>query len=139
MTTHPKSEDIFIETLNRILEKNLADSSFSVTRLTRLIGMSRTDFHRKIINRTGFSATAYIRQIRVQRAGELLLKHPDWDICDVAFEVGFNTPGYFSRVFKDIKGVGPAKYRDAKSAMHGFQMKLFFDLKFEYYEQKREK
>lgn len=113
-TKAPNVEEEFINTLHQTIEKHLSDSSFTVTQLTRLVGMSRTNLHRKLTERTGLSASAYVRHIRVQYAKDLLLLHPDWCVCHVAYEVGFNTPSYFTRVFKEIYGVGPGAFRQDK-------------------------
>jgi AraC-like DNA-binding protein len=111
LTKTPNVEEEFMSTLHQTIEKHLSDSSFTVARLTRLVGMSRTALHRKLIQRTGLSASAYVRHIRVKYAKDLLLRHPDWCVCHVAYEAGFNTPSYFTRVFKSIHGTGPEAFR----------------------------
>lgn len=110
-TAAPKVAEDFLNSLHQAVENHLSDSTFTVSRLTRLVGMSRTDLHRKLVRQTGLSASAYVRLLRVQYAEKLLLAHPERCICHIAYEAGFNTPSYFTRVFKATYGVGPEAFR----------------------------
>ena len=112
--THPPipGQNHFLETLHRTVEEHLDDPAFNVTRLVQLAGMSRTDLHRKLTRRTGLSASAFVRYVRVQRAKRLLAQYPDWCICRVGYEVGFGSPSYFTRAFTALEGVGPGAYRE---------------------------
>ncbi|MCB0518896.1 MAG: helix-turn-helix transcriptional regulator [Lewinellaceae bacterium] len=101
----------FLENLQTQLTQHLSDSSLDVQRLTRLVGMSRSDLHRKLSQATGMSTTEYMRYVRLRRAAELLLKQPNWSIYQVALEVGFANISYFSRRFKESFGVCPAAWR----------------------------
>ena len=103
---------VFLEKLNIQLQAHLSDHTLDVHRLTRLVGMSRTDLHRKLSRTVGMSTTEYIRLQRLQRAAELLEERPGWSVYQVAMEVGFDNHSYFSRRFKEAFGKCPVAWRD---------------------------
>ena len=70
--------------------------------------MSQPQLHRKLTALTGKNATQFIRSIRLAKANELLLA-TEKSVSEVAYEVGFSDPKYFSRVFSDEFGVPPSK------------------------------
>ena len=104
----------FLDQLDFQLQKHLADDKLSVRRLTRLVGMSRSDLHRKLTATVGMSTTAYMRKFRLQKAAELLVNQPEWSIYQIALEVGFSSQSYFSRRFKEVFGQCPAEWRSGK-------------------------
>jgi len=91
---------------------HLYDPSLNVPKLQRLLGMSRSDLHRKLKAATGMSATEYIRYLRLHRAAQLLLEQPDWCILYIAMEVGFNDHSYFTKRFREVFGVIPSSFRE---------------------------
>lgn len=74
-------------------------------------GMSSCYFCRKFKEATGFTFTEYVARTRVETAKNLLV-NPRTRISEVAFEVGFQSITHFNRVFKEITGQCPSKYRD---------------------------
>ena len=72
--------------------------------------MSHSQLHRKLDALTGCSPNKFIRVIRLNNARELL-KNPAHSISTVAFNCGYNDPGYFTRVFKQEHGVTPQEWR----------------------------
>lgn len=105
----------FIPKLDAAIERNIADSSLSVKMLLRMVGMSRTDLHRKLHNFYGVSTTEYLRSKRLQRALLLLEKEPNMSIFQVAEEVGFNNQGYFIRRFRERFGCCPSQCKKNKN------------------------
>ncbi|MBK6901924.1 MAG: response regulator [Saprospirales bacterium] len=103
-------EDYFVKKVRRAVEANIENYDFSVEQLCREIGMSNSQLHRKLSALTGFSATKFIRYVRLSRAKELL-RNPDLSITAVAFDSGFNDPSYFGRVFKAEFGQTPVEWR----------------------------
>lgn len=101
----------FLEQIDAEIEPHLTDSTLTVKRLLRIIGMSRTDLHRKLGGSVGMSTTAYIRRKRLEKAAELLKEQPDWSIYQVALEVGFDNQSYFTRRFKEVFGRCPGAWR----------------------------
>jgi signal transduction histidine kinase/ligand-binding sensor domain-containing protein/DNA-binding response OmpR family regulator len=93
------------------IEENMSNAEFSVELLAREIGMSRVHLYKKILAITGKSPVEFIRIIRLKRAAQLL-KESQLTISEIAYEVGFNNPRYFSKHFKDEFGMLPSKYCD---------------------------
>jgi AraC-like DNA-binding protein len=74
--------------------------------MARELHLSRSQVHRKIKALTGMSPAIYIRHIRVQKAKELLAS-TQLSISEIAYQVGFKSPVYFSQVFKKTFGESP--------------------------------
>lgn len=72
------------------------------------IGMSRRQLHRKLSALTGFSPNQVIRNMRLERAWQLL-KSKAGSVSEVAFRCGFSSHAYFSKYFKDYFGVTPVE------------------------------
>ena len=104
-----QQEDAFLQEVRDIVMTHLDDAEFSVPDLCKKIGMSRTQLHRKMKALTNASTTRFIRVVRVQEA-QKLLKNSDLNITQVAFEVGFKDPSYFSKVFTQESGVSPSDF-----------------------------
>jgi YesN/AraC family two-component response regulator len=102
-------ENKFLVKLRNILEANLTDPDFNVTKLVTEIGMSRPVLFRKIKMLTGLSVIDLIRSTRLKKA-EMLLKQKRMTISEVAFTVGFNDPKYFSKSFRSQFGKTPTEY-----------------------------
>ncbi len=105
-------EDKFILEIRSAIEQHLGDSAFSVEKLSRIIGMSYAQLNRKVSALTGNKASTLIRQIRLERAKELL-QHGDKNVSEVAMAVGFDDPKYFSRVFAETYGAPPRSMKNA--------------------------
>lgn len=108
LTITPLDEDL----LNRILaciEKNLSNSEYSIADLSKDVMMSRMNLYRKLQAITGQSPTDFVKTIRLKKAAQLLLENR-YTIVEVAYTVGFNTPSYFTRVFKEQFGITPTQY-----------------------------
>jgi AraC-like DNA-binding protein len=94
-----------------VVEKNLANASFSVEQMAREMGMSRTNMHRKLKSITGVPPGDLIRNIRLRKAASLLLHQAD-SVAQISFQVGFEDHSYFSKSFKKQFGVPPSEYFD---------------------------
>lgn len=92
-----------------ILEENISDPEFNVSKLVREIGMSRPVLFRKTKMLTGMSVIDLIRNVRMKKA-EMLLKQKKLSISEVAFTVGFSDPKYFSKSFRSQYGKPPSQY-----------------------------
>ncbi len=104
-----QQEDSFISRVKKITETHLNDSNFGIPELCQEIGMSRSQLHLKIKALTNRSTTHFIRLIRLHRAKELL-QTSGLNITQVAYEVGFNDPSYFSRTFTEEFNLSPRKF-----------------------------
>ena len=103
-------EDAFLIKMKAIVEKRLDDPDFSIPQFCKDAGMSRTQLHRKLKALTNRSATVFIRSIRLQKAKELL-ETTDMNISEIAYEVGFRDPSYFSRSFFEEFQISPSETR----------------------------
>lgn len=94
------------------VESNLQNEQFGVEELADRMSMSRSHLHRKLKQATGQSVNQFIREYRLQRAMELL-KQEDKTVSEVAYEVGFGSPSYFTTCFAEYYGYPPGevKYR----------------------------
>jgi len=99
--------------LNRaidIIEKNMGDFDFTVDEFAHAIGLSRTQLHRKLRALTNQSAREFIRILRLKRAATLL-EHHAGNIAEIAYQVGFNKPSYFTECFRKQFGQLPSDYK----------------------------
>ncbi|WP_343693951.1 two-component regulator propeller domain-containing protein [Chitinophaga sp.] len=103
-------DEQFIQQALQIVEKNISNPDFSVEELSRELFMSRVSVYKKILTLTGKPPIEFIRSIRLKRAAQLLEKS-QLTIAEIAYEVGFNNPKYFSRYFKLEYGVLPSAYK----------------------------
>lgn len=95
------------------VERHASDPDFSVDMLSREVGISRAHFYKKIMALTGKSPLEFIRTIRLQQAAQLLEKS-QLTVAEVAYQVGFNNPKYFTRYFKEVYSVLPSAYAAGK-------------------------
>lgn len=98
----------FVKQLHDIIQKNLADSEFGVESIGREIGLSRVQLYRKVKALTGSSVVDLIRKARLSKA-KRLLESRSLNVSEVAYEVGFSSPSYFSKCFKDEFGMVPGE------------------------------
>ena len=103
------ADEKFLYRISNLVEKHIADYNFSVDIFAKEMGMSRMQLHRKLHAVTGQSASDFIRNFRLKRAAKLLLGNYG-NIAEVAYDVGFNNPSYFSECFKKLFGSLPSEY-----------------------------
>jgi signal transduction histidine kinase/DNA-binding response OmpR family regulator len=104
----------FMQRLLDTVEKHISDEKFSVEQLGHEFGMSPSQINRKLKAIINQSAVEFIRSIRMQRALELL-KSDQATIAEIAYEIGFREPAYFSRVFKNHFGYPPSDVKKEES------------------------
>ncbi|MFY0608044.1 MAG: response regulator [Cyclobacteriaceae bacterium] len=106
------SETKLIKTLEKFVLDDIKNTNINVARLADLASMSERQVYRYIRKMTGLSPANFIKEIRLQKAKELLMKNNYGRASDVAYAVGFQQPGYFSTVFKKRFGRSPSEYID---------------------------
>lgn len=107
----PKSQDIlFAEQLNAAIHKNMSNPNLKMDDLGDEMGLSRVQLYRKVKAITGLSPVELLRQMRLQRAYALLTSTTK-TVGEIAYEVGFGTPGYFSTCFRKQFGKYPTDLR----------------------------
>jgi len=104
-----KSDEAFLKCINEEIEKNLADDQFNVESLTQVLGLSRSNFQRKLKAISGHSPGDYVRTYRLKKACSLLLEG-DYRINEVCFMVGFSSASYFSKSFIKAYNMTPKEF-----------------------------
>ena len=100
----------FMEELYKLMEEELSNSELDVTRITRLLLISRTKLYYKIKGLTGETPSNFFRTYKLNRAAELL-KSGEHTVSEIADMCGFSTQSHFSVVFKKQFGVTPTEYK----------------------------
>ena len=107
----PRSRDsAFAETLNEAIRKNMSNPNLKMDDLGEEMGLSRVQLYRKVKAITGVSPVELLRQVRLQH-GYVLLTTTNKTVAEIALEVGYNNPGYFSKCFKEQYGKLPMDLR----------------------------
>ena len=96
----------FLKQLQAIIQKNLSYSEFGVEDMGQQIGLSRVQLYRKVKAMTGSSVVDLLRKARLAKARRLL-ETRSMSVSEVAYEVGFSAPSYFTKCFKDEYGMLP--------------------------------
>ena len=103
------TDELFLQKLYAIMEKNIANPELNLDGFSQDIGMSRTNLYRKIKALTNLSPGEFIRNFRLTM-GAKMLKEAKLPVSDVYVAVGFNSHAYFSNCFKAFYGVSPTEY-----------------------------
>jgi ligand-binding sensor domain-containing protein/signal transduction histidine kinase/DNA-binding response OmpR family regulator len=104
-------DEKFLEKVQRIVDEDMAAMDFSVDIFCKKTSMSRMQLHRKLTALTGLSTSAFIRDQRLQMAVKRL-KIRSETISEVAYAVGFNSPSYFIKCFKETFRMTPVEYQE---------------------------
>lgn len=107
-TSNNVDEELIKKVLNHI-ERNMANTSYSVEQLSKDMFMDRTGLYRKLSAIVGQSPTEFIRSVRLKRAAQLLGN--GLSVSEVAERVGFGTTSYFTKCFHEEYGVKPSQYK----------------------------
>ncbi len=110
MENQPSMDDQFLNKIYQHIEDNLDNDHYSVADLSRHAGLSRSMLHRKLIKLTGKSATFLITEKRLTRA-KVLLESDVATAAEIAYKVGFSSPSYFNKVFKNYFQESPGDVR----------------------------
>jgi signal transduction histidine kinase/DNA-binding response OmpR family regulator/ligand-binding sensor domain-containing protein len=103
-------DDTFLQKVKTIVESHLSEEGFGVEDLSRAVGMSRSQIHRKLTALTGLATGDFIRYLRLHRAMDLLQQNAA-TISEIAYSVGFSTPAHFSKCFHEQFGRTPSEVR----------------------------
>ena len=103
----PAITDTFLLKFRDFIEKNMSDSDLNVETIGAELGLSRVQLYRKVKALTGQSPVELLRTARLQK-GRQLLQTSGKTISEIAYEVGFTAPSYFTKCFKDEFGISPS-------------------------------
>ncbi|WP_460622175.1 substrate-binding domain-containing protein [Hymenobacter tenuis] len=112
-----KPDQKFLADLTAIVEANLTRSDLTVEDIARSLGISRMQLYRKVKAVLGTGVTDFIQSLRLTKARELLLDE-SLTIAEVAYELGFSSPSYFSASFKAHYQMAPSEFRSLHVAPH---------------------
>ena len=104
-----KVEQQFITDFTHYVENSIANPEMNIDEIAEALGLSRSNLYRKIKSLTDYSPNELIRTIRVKYAKQLLNSKAK-SISEVAYEVGFSSPSYFAKCFKDFYNESPTEY-----------------------------
>ncbi|MCF8378715.1 MAG: response regulator [Bacteroidales bacterium] len=102
-------DDKFLQKLVGIIEENISDAEFGTVKISREVGVSRTQLYRKMAALTDMTVKEFVRSIRLKRASQLLFKN-NLNVSEVAYAVGFQQVAYFRKCFKEMYGLTPSEY-----------------------------
>jgi DNA-binding response OmpR family regulator len=103
-------EDAFIQKMRALIEARLEDVTLNVKDLEGAANLSNMQLNRKLKALTGKTPSSFIRLVRLQKA-RVLLTTTNLNISQVAYEVGFKDPAYFTRTFSKAFGISPSDFR----------------------------
>ena len=99
----------FVDRFRELIEENLADSELSVEELGSKMGLSRVQLYRKIKALTNYSPNELVRIARLKKAASLLASS-EKTISEITYEVGFTSPSYFTKCYKEYFGESPTDF-----------------------------
>jgi len=102
--------DLIIPKLTKIIEQRIEDNNLTVEQLAPEVSMSRSTLYREIKKRTGFSAGAFLKEIRLQKARQKLESDSDMTLTEIVRSVGFQNSSYFNRIYHKRFGKWPSEY-----------------------------
>ena len=105
----PSADEKFVKDIINYINDNMLNPSLSVNELSKHMGMNRNTLYKKLLTVTGKSPVEYIRLLRLRKAAHLL-EHSQMNIAEVSYEVGFNTPQYFAKSFKEEYNMLPSEF-----------------------------
>ena len=100
-------DEKFMIKVMKIIEQHISEEEFSIEEFVKELDMGRRQMHRKITALTGKSASRYIRSVRLAR-GKKMIEEKTGNISEIAYSVGFGSPAYFARCFREEYGHPPS-------------------------------
>lgn len=120
-----KNDEKFLNKIMEIINQDMADPELNVKNLADMLCMSRSGLHRKVKQITSLSPIEFIKLIRLKKAAELI-QEGDYQIAEVCFMVGINSPSYFGKMFFQQFGMTPKEF--AKNSKEGRFKELYSNM-----------
>ena len=108
------SDEQLLKKVSAVILSNISESDFGIEDLCLQVGMSKASLYRKLKALTGQSTNEFLQNFRLKYAARLLTES-DRPISDIAYDVGFSDPYYFSRAFKKLFEMSPKQWRQEHS------------------------
>lgn len=106
----------FVEKLRRLIDENIGNADFSVEEMGEQIGFSRVQLYRKAKALTGYTPNELLRIARLNKANAIIKTSSEKSISEIAYEVGFSSPSYFTKCYKEFFGENPTDVLKKKQA-----------------------
>ncbi len=103
-------EEVFLQKLMDYMEENVSNETFGVEQLSGMMAMSRVHLHRKMQAIMNCTPSSFIQRFRLERAKDLLGKNAG-TIAEISYAVGFSSPTYFTKCFKEYYGCTPKEHK----------------------------
>jgi YesN/AraC family two-component response regulator len=100
-----------------IIERDFS-KKISLETLAESVHVSPTYLSKKFSEEIGQSIPSFIMKFRIEKAKNLLLRYPDYNMAMIAELVGFHSQNYFTNIFKKYEGITPSKYKELKSGRY---------------------
>ncbi len=107
-------DEAFLRNLIQIIEEKLSDAEFNIDSVATSMSMGRTTFYKKLKSLTNATPVEFVRDIRLKR-GKQLLDTGEMTVSEIAYQIGFNTLGYFSTCFKEKYNISPSDYLKSRT------------------------
>ena len=105
-------DQAFINSATEMVKKHLSDAEYDREAFAKDMAMGESTLYNKVKATTGQTVIAFITSIRLKEAQRIIRSNPNILVSDVAIQVGFNTPKYFSKCFKKEFGIFPKEYAE---------------------------
>jgi AraC-like DNA-binding protein len=102
-------DEQLLEDIQKIIDTRITEPDFTVAPFAEELGLSRMQLHRKLKALTGLSASEFIRSQRLKSSTKIM-ENSDLSVSEIAYSVGFNSPSYFIKCFKEAYGLTPTEY-----------------------------
>ena len=117
MVATNEMDRMFLEKAYEIVENNLDNPDLDVAFLSNELAMGRTSLFNKMKGVTGQTPNEFVITVKLKKATVLLREHPEYNVSDITYMLGFNTPKYFAKCFKEHYGISPTGYRKQKQVL----------------------
>ena len=107
----PSVDEEFLKSIIELVETNISDPLYSIQNLTEELSINHDQLYRKVKSLTGLSINHFIRTIRLKHAAQLL-RSGTQQVSEILYQVGFNSPSYFTKCFKNEFGQLPTEYQE---------------------------
>ncbi len=108
-SAEPTLDEKLLKRITDMINKNVKNPDYSIEDLANDVGISRVHLHRKMRELTGLTTRDFVRNVRMEYAGELL-RDKKYEVGEVAIMTGYSTTSYFSQAFKAHFGISPSMY-----------------------------
>ncbi len=103
-----KLDEQFMKKVIDVIENHISNEDFSIEQFANEVYMSRMQLHRKLKALTGKSTSLYVRSFRLLKAKKMI-EERQGNISEIAYSVGFSSPAYFTKCFKEEFGIPPSE------------------------------